>query len=512
MVALTVGCAVACATDSIAVDYSVGITVNTGGSELAPYYISSNRRGTVTQQHSVLMNACVKREMDTTRRLSWGAGVEVWGGWSSSVDYQRYDSESGAWTANPQHPARVWLQQMWIEGKYRSVFLTIGQKDIEPGVVNRELSSGDLVMSGNARAAIGARAGFVDYQNVPFTRGWLQIKGEYGYYRHNSSTWLKHHYNYYNNFITTHYWFNYKNIHFRTCPSKPLVLTIGAQAACQFAGKAFYYDRGENTMTIEMKPTLKAFWRALFAGSGGENLGDQTYVQGNHVGSWDIALDYRLPGGSTVRAYYQSLWEDGSSIGKMNGLDGLWGLEYRSNRHGIVTGAVVEFLDMMSQSGPIHFTPMDLVDDDHPNGSDIKYKATGSDDYYNNYCYNGYQNRGMSIGSPMARSPLYNTDGYMRFTDNRLRGFHLAVKGDLGSQLSYRAMLSWRKSFGTPFVPHVVPLTCTSMMVEAIYSPRRVPGLRVQAQLAHDHGTLYGGNNTGVLLSVTYNGIFTIKR
>ena len=146
MVALTVGCAVACATDSIAVDYSVGITVNTGGSELAPYYISSNRRGTVTQQHSVLMNACVKREMDTTRRLSWGAGVEVWGGWSSSVDYQRYDSESGAWTANPQHPARVWLQQVWIEGKHRGVMLIIGQKDIDPGFVNRQLSSGDLVI------------------------------------------------------------------------------------------------------------------------------------------------------------------------------------------------------------------------------------------------------------------------------------------------------------------------------------------------------------------------------
>lgn len=512
MVAMIVGCAIACASDSIAVDYSVGLTINTGGHELAPYYISSNRRGTVTQQHSVLMNACVKHEMDTTRRLSWGAGVEVWGGWSSSVDYQRYAPESQSWTANPQHPARVWLQQVWIEGKHRGVMLIIGQKDIDPGFVNQQLSSGDLVMSGNARAAIGARAGFVDYQNVPFTHGWLQIQGEYGYYRHNSSTWLKHHYNYYNSFITIHYWFNYKNIHFRTCPTKPLVLTIGAQAACQFAGKASYYNRGENVMTIEMKPTLKAFWRALFAGSGGENLGDQTYVQGNHVGSWDIALDYRLTNGSTVRAYYQSLWEDGSSIGKMNGLDGLWGLEYRSGRHGIVTGAVVEFLDMMSQSGPIHFSPKDLVDDDHPNGSDINYKATGSDDYYNNYCYNGYQNRGMSIGTPMARSPLYNTDGYMRFADNRLRGFHLAVMGEFGSQLSYRAMLSWRKSFGTPFVPHFEPLTCTSMMIEANYSPRSVPGLRVQAQLAHDHGTLYGGNNTGVLLSVTYNGIFTIKR
>ena len=50
MVAMVVGCAMACATDSIAVDYGVGLTINTGGSEFAPYYIASNCRGTVTQR------------------------------------------------------------------------------------------------------------------------------------------------------------------------------------------------------------------------------------------------------------------------------------------------------------------------------------------------------------------------------------------------------------------------------------------------------------------------------
>ncbi len=511
MVAMIVGCALPCAADSIAVDYSAAITLNTGSREFAPYYIASNRHGTVTQRHSTLLSASLKHDMDTTRRLSWGAGAEVWGGWSSSVDYQRYDCESKTMITNPQHPARLWIQQLWIEGKHRGVFLTIGQKNIDPGLVNRDLSSGDLVMSDNARAAFGTRAGFINFQNVPFTRGWVQIKGEYGYYRHNSSPWLKNHYNYYNSFITTHYWFNYKNIHFRTNPSKSLMLTIGAQAACQFAGTATYYANGEIVKTVEMKPTLKAFWRALFAGGGGENLGDQIYVQGNHVGSWDIAIDYRMPSGTTLRAYYQSLWEDGSGIGKQNGLDGLWGVEYRSGNRGIVTGFVAEFIDLMNQSGPIHFAYKDLSDDNHPAGSEIGVNATGGDDYYNNYCYNGYQNRGMSIGSPMAKSPLYNTDGYMRFTDNRLRGFHLGLMGDLGSQVSYRALLSWRKSFGTSFIPRLEPMTCTSMMLEATYTPRWLNGLQFRAQLAHDHGKLYGGNNTGALLSITYNGNFSFK-
>ena len=502
--------AMAATTDSIAVDYSAGITFNTGSEAFAPHHIASNRGGTVTQQHSVLLSAAMSHKMDTTKRLAWGAGVELWGGYSSSVDYQRYDPQSKVLVINPQHPARIWTQQFYVEGKHRGVFLIVGQKDINPGFVNRDLSSGDLVMSGNAKPPIGARAGFINFQNVPFTRGWLQIRGEYGYYRHANTKWTKNHYNYYNSFITIHNWFNYKNIYFRTNPSKPLTLTIGAQAACQFAGTATYYNNGDIQQEVKMKANFKAFWRALFAGSGGESAGDKAYVQGNHIGSWDIALDYKLKNGALVRGYYQSIWEDGSGIGMMNGFDGLWGIEYRSNRHALVTGAVAEFIDFMNQSGPLHFAYKDLIDDTHPHGSDINSRATGADDYYNNYCYNGYQNRGMSIGTPMARSPLYNTDGYMRFADNRLRGFHLAVMGEFGSQLSYRAMLSWRKSFGTPFIPRREPLTATSMMIEATYTPQWLQGLEIKAQLAHDHGKLYG-SNTGALVSVFYNGNFTFR-
>lgn len=507
-----VGCAVNCAADTIAVAYNAGLTLNTGISTFAPYHIASNRRGTVTQRHSALLNAGLFHEMDTTRRLSWGAGVEVWGGYTSSTDYQRYDSESKTMTVNSQHPSRLWLQQLWVEGKWRSLFLVIGMKDINSGFVNSSLSSGDLVMSCNARAPIGGRAGFINYQNIPYTRGWVQIRGEYGFYRYADSKWLENHYNYYNSFLTTHYWFNYKNIYFRTNPTKPLVLTIGAQASCLFAGTVTYYENGEVWQKVKMKANAEAFWRTLFAGSGGENMGDKVYVQGNHIGSWDIALDYSLSNGGKLRGYYQSPWEDGSGIGKMNGFDGLWGLEYRSGKHGFVTGAVVEFIDFMNQSGAIHLAYKDLVDVDHPKGSNIGYAATGSDDYYNNYCYNGYQNHGMAIGAPMAQSPIYNTDGYMRFTDNRLRGFHLGVMGDLCSQVSYRALLSWRKSFGTPFIPRLEPLACTSMMLEATYSPRQLPGLVFTAQLAHDHGKLYGGNNTGALLSITYKGNFTFNR
>ncbi|MBR5639906.1 MAG: hypothetical protein IKW83_09100 [Muribaculaceae bacterium] len=508
VVAIVVGSILPIAADSIAVDYSMGLTINISGKDFAPYHIASNRRGTVTQQHSALISASLRHEMDTTQRLSWGAGIEAWGGYASGVDYLRYDPAADVMIANNQHPARVWMQQLWVEGKYRGAFITLGQKDIDPGFMNHSLGSGDLVMSGNARAPYGVRVGFINYQNIPFTHGWVQIKGEIGYYRHGDSKWLENHYNYYNNFITTNYWFNYKNTYFRTNPSKPLVFTIGMQAACQFGGTATYYNNGMVWQEIKMKANAESFWHAFIPGSGGENMGDKIYVEGNHVGSWDMALEYKLSPGQTLRGYYQSPWEDGSGVGKLNGYDGLWGVEYRSDSHGVVTGVVAEFLTLMNQSGPIHFAYKDFTDDDHPNGSDIGNAATGSDDYYNNYCYNGYHNRGMSIGSPMAKSPIYNTDGYLRFTDNRLRGFHLGLMGDIGNQVTYRALFSWRKSFGTPFIPHRKPITGTSMMLEATYTPHWLSGLEIKVQFAHDHGTLYG-NNTGALISIFYNGNFS---
>ena len=150
------------------------VTANTGNSEIAPYYITSGRGGTITQRHSALASVAVEQLTDTTRRLSWGFGGEVWAGYSSSADYSRYDAAAGQFLPNAQHPARVWLQQLYAEGKYRGVFVTVGAKQHGSPLLNGSLSSGDMVMSGNARPGAGAAAGFVNFQNIPFTRTWNQ--------------------------------------------------------------------------------------------------------------------------------------------------------------------------------------------------------------------------------------------------------------------------------------------------------------------------------------------------
>ena len=491
-------------TESLQLEYSVGIMLNNGNSELAPYYIASNRGGTITQQFSTLVTAGLHHHMSLDSRFSWGAGIDVWGGYASSAGYDRYTGD-GQWIVQNQHPARVWIQNAWAEAKYRSIYASLGTAHKKSPIVNRKLSSGDLVWSGNARPPVGLLAGFIDFQNIPFTKGWLQLTGEFGYFRQYDDKWLENHYNYYNYFITTGTWLHYKSLHFRTKPTQPLVLTIGAQSACQFAGTANYYENGSVMRTVKMDADVKAFWRTFIAGSGGNSSGD-SFVEGNHLGTWDIALDFNTPHDGKLRTYAQWLWEDGSGIGKMNGFDGLWGLEYSNEgSNALVDGVVLEFVELTNHSGPIHWAPVDHE------GSPISNEATGADDYYNNYIYNGYQNRGMSIGSPFVKSPLYNFDGYMRYRDNVMRGFHAAVSGCFTDKWNYRLMGSYRKCWGTPIIPRAGSVDDLSMALEFNFKPWWRYGLTGTAMVAVDKGSLYG-DNAGFLIGITYTGNFNFKK
>ncbi len=481
--------------------YTIGVVMNAGDSELAPYYIAANNGGAITQQYSALVYADIAKYWDKGKRFSWTAGLNAAGGYTSSAGYERYEG-NGQFEIQQQHPARIWLQQAYVGAKYRSIKIVVGQADKSSPIVNDGCSSGDLVWSRNARPPVGFRAGFIDYQDIPFTKGWVQLNGEFGYFRQLDDKWLENHYNYYNHFITTGTWLHYKSLHFRTNPLKPFVFTIGAQAACQFGGTADYYENGQVTRTVKMDADAKAFWRTFIAGSGGNSAGD-SFVEGNHLGTWDIALEYKLKPSERLRAYTQWLWEDGSGIGKMNGFDGLWGLEYITDySNAPITGVVIEYIDFTNQSGPIHWTPHDHE------GTPITSHSSGADDYYNNYIYNGWQNRGMSIGSPFVKSPLYNQDGYMRYRDNVLRGFHASLTGKLNYRWSYTLMGSYRKAWGTPIIPRAGSVDDFSMMLASGYDIYR--GWHITAEVAMDRGSLYG-NNWGVALGISYNGSIKIK-
>lgn len=481
------------------INYEASLWGNAGSGDFAPYYIASNRHGMLTQKANALLRLGAWREMDMSRRFSYGYGVGLVSGYGSETDYAIYSPITGRFDTHGERPAYIWLQQLYGEVKYRGVFLTVGLKEQQSKMLNAELSSGDLIESGNSRPIPEVRAGFGDFQDIPFTDGWVQIDGEISYGKFTDDDYVRNHYNYYNYHIATGSWYTYKQAYFRTKPSERFSVTIGAQAAGIFGGTTDSYRNGRLVSSYKHPDGLGDFFEMFIP----KNTSEEGFVLGNHLGSWDFMARYRLKNDDELKAYFQWLWEDGSGIGKLNGFDGLWGLEYRNAHRGIVNGAVIEYLDFTNQSGPMHWDP-----EDNP-GTTITDQASGADSYYNNAFYNSYANYGMSIGSPFMRAPIYNLDGYPAYVCTRVRGVHVGLTGNISAPLDYRVMFGYRKGWGTSLVPMTRTLEDTSVSVDATYHVPSVQGLAIKAQVAMDKGSMLG-DNFGGLVTISYNGIFNL--
>ena len=481
-------------------------TVGKSDSGLAPYYIMSNNGGVVTQSKTMNFRAKAWKDLDLSRRFSYSFGADFITGASSEVDYLHYDVQSGEMQPIGRKPAAIWLQQLYAEVKYRGVFLMAGMKERTSPLLNSSLGVGDFIQSNNARPVPEVRVVFVDFQDIPFTNGWVQIQGEISYGKYVQDDWLEDHYSYYGHFINTGVWTHYKRCYFRTKPSQPFSVTVGMQMYAQFGGNARTYDRGElikeDPYDVKFKDLVDIFLPTR--GGKGDNKGDSQYYYGNSLGSWDFVARYRFHDDTQLKAYFQWPYEDGSGIGKLNGFDGIWGLEYQNkDKKAIVANAVIEYIDFTNQSGPTHWAPADNPD------SDMKGEATGGDSYYNNFRYNSFMNFGMSQGTPFIPSTIYNQNGYLKVFDNRIRGFHAGVSGCLLDNLDYRFLVSYRKSWGSYDAPRLEKAKDTSFMLEASYAFNQVKGLSLKGQFAMDRGNLLG-DSYGVLVSLKYDGILNL--
>lgn len=486
---------------TVEIDYSASLEMNASTGRTAPYMIGSWKNGRIPYKNSVLLDLSAKKDIDRSRRFDWSAGLEVLTGWQHSLTYDRYIAQTSSWGTNTMTPPRIWLQQLYASVKFRGIFIQAGMKDHQSLILPDDLSSGDLTLSNNARPVPEICAGFIDFQNIPLTDGWVQINGQIGYGRFTDDGFSRAQYNYYNWLIAEDINFTYKRCHFRTKPSQPLSITVGMQAAGQFGGSSRMYRRGKLHERRDRGFKLRNLWDMFFPW---QDNGD-SYYEGNSLGSWDFKARYRLPDKSELSFAFEWPWEDGSGIGKLNGWDGLWGLYYTRPGRAIVTGAALEYLDFRNQSGPLHYAPGDHTD------TDITAQATGGDNYYNNDVYCAYDNYGMSLGTPFLMSPLYNADGYPAYLYTRSRGFHAAVKGCAGPEVDYRLMLSWQEAWGNGRLPRATALHNTSMMAEARWNAARfLPGLSLCLQAAFDTGDLRG-DNFGAYLSVKYQGNLTFK-
>ena len=499
--------------------FNVGgeLNLGAGSSEFAPFYLHSNRHGKLTQAKNVQLDIWAIDSLDVTKRFDFSWGLEVVGGYANKANYARYSGENNfngqpIFYANPLGPSAIWIQQLFGEVKWRCLFLSLGLKDRDSWFVDQQLSSGDLLWSGNSRGIPEARIGFIDFQNIPFTNGWVQIDACISYGKFMDDKWQKNHFDYYTGKISTGNWWTYKRIALRTKPSKPFSFQFGFQMAGIFNGITTRYDKGNIIEVTDNNGGFKNFLLMLWPLDTQTREGNKT---GDHKGTWDVVARYRFKHGETLRAYTQWFWEDGSSLLKENGWDGLWGLEFKLNRRWWVSGAVVEYLDLTNMSGPLSYEP-NYDNDKH--GATLPYRAHGCDGYYNNFFYRSYVNYGLNMATPMVQGILFNTgmNGDLLKNDGsipyfRVRAIHLAVEGSIGPYVDYIVKYNHRKAWGLPTEWALIrPVEGDSFMVGATYLLPQVPGLTVSASLGIDKGNI-PGNAVGGMVTLTYERPITFR-
>ncbi|MDR1344205.1 MAG: capsule assembly Wzi family protein [Tannerellaceae bacterium] len=397
----------------------------------------------------------------------------------------------------------ILIRQLYAGIAYRSLILSAGSREQHSSLWDKDLSSGDMVLSSNARPIPEIKISMPEYTPFPGTKKWLYLKGSFSVGRSFDTDYLDRFTETSKATYVKDILWHYKSIFFRfEAPENrfPLSFELGLQHGAQWAGVS------TNPRIGEQPRGLSDFVRVILGMGGGDGAtaSDSINVLGNQYGSYDMKLTYK-GGNWSVQAYHQRYFEDKSGTIFGNGWDGLWGVQLSLHKTPWLHKILVERIDTRNQTGPFHF-----INFDHD-----KYPGVGGggDNYYNNGEYTtglSYFNR--SVGSPLLPSPEYNTDGAVGFKNTRVLGWHLGLSGDIFSQLSYRILFSVTDSWGVtyrPFFPD--SKTGASGLLEITYRHPHLEGWTLTGSVSADRGDILGKEGIGFGLCISKRGILPIK-
>lgn len=395
------------------------------------------------------------------------------------------------------------VQQAYADISWRFLDLSIGSKERDPYGKNPLLSSGGMVEGNNTRPVPQVRIGIEKFTNVPFTNGWLKVKGHVAYGRFTDDRWQRDFVNAGKQYADD-VLYHSKSLLFRIGKKErfPFELDFGMLMAAQFSGKVYEYDEYRNqTLKYSMPAGLKEFFDVFIPGKGGDDTpwGDQVNILGNHTGSWNYSLSYYLHDWK-FKLYYEHFFDDHSQMFYEYGRwkDGHIGIEITLPENRWIGSFVWEGLATKDQTGPILY--------DGFAGHFSEYQISAKDNYYNNYYYQAWQHWGMGLGNPLLPGPLYNSDKSLTFKSNRVRSQHIGISGNPTKTLSYRVLLSYSRHWGTYDMPLDEVAKQFSSLYEITYSPKKFAGWNISASLGIDNGS-YLGDNVGGMLVIRKEGI-----
>ena len=437
--------------DTIKYDVSVLGVASTG--TYSPFWINSKQYGKLSDDP-----------------FSTDVLVGIYKDYGKKSSLLDYGFKANALLQTDKDQSKVYFHELYAKARLSIFDLVLGAREEYLGNQDSTLSCGGFLFSQNSRPMPKITIGIERFTAVPFTNGFLQIKGamSHGWFTDNSNA---------QNVLLHH-----KYAYFRLGGKHLFHFQYGLDHAAQWGG----YVPG-----LGQQPTsFHAFKTIFLGGSGGSDalVTDQINALGNHILSQSMKFELKVSE-FEMNLYWQNISEDGPikiMWNSMNRYDGLVGFSIRNKKFPIVKGILYEFLNTQNQSGPFH-------DQDG-----IVYG--GADNYFSNGVYtSGWSYFSRTIGTPFIFNK-YN-EKYIQ-VNNRVQVHHFGIEGEVAGY-QYKAMSSFSKNYGTYSEP--ISIDNTSVLLEVKKHFPKLSNIEVGCTFGADFGKLYG-NSVGGLFSIRKTG------
>lgn len=358
----------------------------------------------------------------------------------------------------------------WYAGiSYKSFYLKAGAFPEETVYEGLSSTNGNIDWSNNARPMPRIRLATNGYIPLPFgkhSKFWKDVTFKAFY----DEGFLNDDNRYVKNTQLHH-----KSFYFRKQINSREHVTIGGDHYAMWGGTSPDYGK---------LPGVKSYLRSIFFLSGSEDApeSDQMYFSGNHLGMFYLDYEKTYPSG-TFTMYLNHPW-DHVPIIIHNLFDNLIGLNFSLNKKSFISDILLEIMNTTDQGGVMH-----VRDEWDPTV------------YFEHYFEHGEYKSGLSYENRIIASPFFSPmaikDGINYGTgNNRVALMHLALKGYLHPNISWKYFFSYARSSGTyggqaydAIVPGYFDMTRHkfSQLLELHYEIQKA-GVNVSIAAASDNG------------------------
>ncbi len=377
------------------------------------------------------------------------------------------------------------LHEVYLNGKFfNTINFSIGKHAYSPVSYNDRITVGGFMRNANARPIPRVQIGIFDYKPVGFLNNVIEVKGGLSHGLLNDDRTASRRPNSANNVQVHEKWVYTKK-------TKGMIQPYaGLFHAALIGGERI---NGEK---------IKIDYWATFLGKGSEKVGggEATNVAGGHDGFWDFGFYHKNSFGK-FQFYLQKPFADGTGLRlwRFRNHDYKIGVLAELSKCKFITNVSVELFKTDYQAGS--GLPDPIYPKDHPKGhpkgpeiifikdiddydafmkENFNVKTIGydrydfaayleenfnngrgygeRDDYNNNGTYyNAWTYHGQAMGLPLyhtynqakAYAPNWNANNRVVFMNNRVKGFHLGIDGNISDEYSYTIKTTISNNFGS---------------------------------------------------------------